>query len=147
MGHQWAAIVCDINKEWPGQCHTTCVMTPQGFVTLMSQIPSISCGVSSDLKCWLYAVYKHHCTLHFTLDTYTAYRMPLILCAVIWSTKTGNGIFGLGICSSLISHVSVKHCLCIHRGVPTLTCFVIDYHVNTDDILLLFRCIQPYKYF
>ena len=43
--------------------------------------------------------------------------------------------------SLIFVHVSVNHWLCIHLGVDTLTCFIIDYHFHKDTSFLLFRCV------
>ena len=102
------------------------------------------------LRYWPYAGYKHPGTLHITFGLYSAYKSYIYCfvrsCADIWSIKISNHIFFLDI--SLIFHVSVKHWLCIHLHValPTLTCFIIDYHVDNDTPFLLFRCVQPSKY-
>ena len=37
----------------------------------------------------------------------------------------------------LIVHVSLKHWLSIHLGLPTLTCFIIDYHVKGPVMVVL----------
>ena len=65
--------------------------------------------------------------------------------ADIWCTKIGNQILFLGI--SLFFHVSVKHWLCLHQGLLTLTCFAIDYHVNKDTQFLLFWGVQQTQVF
>ena len=65
------------------------------------------------------------------------------LFADIWCRKISNQLFILDI--SLIVHVSVKYSLCVHLGLLTQTCFIIDYHVNKDDPFLLFRYVQPSK--
>ena len=36
----------------------------------------------------------------------------------------------------------MKHWLYVHLGLPTLTCFVIDYQVNEDTLFLLHRCVK-----
>ena len=45
----------------------------------------------------------------------------------------------------------IFQCICegltlIHLDLPTLTCFIIVYHVNTDTPFILCRCVQSSKY-
>ena len=87
--------------------------------------------------------WNHTC---YTGYIYCIYDVALILmysCADIWSAEINQQIFCLDI--SLIFQVSVKHWLCVHLGLLTLTCFIIDYHVNKDTQYLLFACVQPSK--
>ena len=94
---------------------------------------------ASDTTSWNFACYIRY--------IYCIYNMPLVLmhsCADIWSTQNKQSTIFLGI--SLIFHISVKHWLCIHIDLLTLTCIIINNHVKKYTPFLLFRYIQPSKY-
>ena len=60
--------------------------------------------------------------------------------ADIWSKEILNQTFFSG----KVGDISVMDWLSIHLNLPTLTCFIIDYHVNKDTPFPLHGTLSTY---
>ena len=91
---------------------------------------------------------QHPATLPVTLGTYIAYRIcNMFECTnvLIYLEHKNKYHILFFMDFSLISYISVKHWLCVHLALLTLTWFSIDYHVNKDTRFLVFHYHSIYN--
>ena len=137
---------CNILIISDQECHLLCAVDEVSIKPCYSQCHHVLHQV------WdiAYVQETHLCTLLVTLGSYIAYELcHLFYCTHVLIFGAQNKISNQKTFSWHFTnfHVSVKHWFCVHLGLLTLICFIIDYHVNKDIPFLLFRCVQPSNYF